>query len=61
MYKKMLAALLLALTLGVLCPVPANATDSPGTASSYRHHRHRRWGGGGGPVIIIGLTNSSSM
>ena len=50
MYKKLLAALFLAFTLGALCPAPANATSTSRTESSYGHrHRHRRHRGG---VII---------
>jgi hypothetical protein len=50
MYKKILAALFLAFTLGALCPAPANATSTSRTESSYGHrHRHRRHRGG---VII---------
>jgi hypothetical protein len=52
MYKRILAALLLAFALSALCPAPATATSRPGTESNYRHRRHRRHHGG--PVIIIG-------
>jgi hypothetical protein len=42
MYKRILAALFLAFTLGALCPAPATAMSTPSTKSSYRHRRHRR-------------------
>jgi hypothetical protein len=58
MYKSILAALLVAFTLGALCPVPANATSTPRTESSYRHRRHRR--GRGGPIIILGFPGNSN-
>ncbi len=52
MYKRILAALLLAFTLGALCPALATAKSTPRTDSSnYRHRRHRRYHRG--PVIII--------
>jgi hypothetical protein len=54
MYKPILAALLLAFTLGTLCPVPANATSTPRTESSYEHHRRHRRG-----RIIITLPRKS--
>jgi hypothetical protein len=56
MYKKILAALFLAFTLGALCPAPANATSTSRTESSYGHrHRHRRHRGG----IVIHLPGNS--
>jgi hypothetical protein len=57
MYKSILAALLFAFTLGALCPVPANATTTSRTESSYRHRRHRR---GRGPIIILGFPGNSN-
>jgi hypothetical protein len=43
MYKRILAALFLAFTLGALCPAPATATSASRTEFSYeRRHRHRR-------------------
>src|ERR1035437_9242301 len=58
MYKPILAALLLAFTLGALCPAPASATSTPRTESSYRHRRHRRRRGG--PIIILGIPGNSN-
>jgi hypothetical protein len=57
MYKTILAALLLAFSLGALGPVPANATTTSRTESSYRHRRHRR---GRGPIIILGFPGNSN-
>jgi hypothetical protein len=48
MYKRILAALLLAFTLGAVCPVPATATNTPRTERHRRHRRHHR-----GPIIVI--------
>jgi hypothetical protein len=46
MFKPILAALLLALAFGALCPAPAAATSTPRTESSFghrrRYRRHRR-------------------
>jgi len=56
MYKRILAALFLAFTLGALCPAPASATSTSRTESSYGHrHRHRRHHGG----IVIRLPRNS--
>jgi hypothetical protein len=56
MYKPILAALLLAFSLGALCPAPASATSTSRTESSYRHRRHRRRGG---PIIILAVPGNS--
>jgi hypothetical protein len=58
MYKPILAALLLVFSLGALCPVPASATTTSRTESSYRHRRHRRHRGG--PIIILGIPDNSN-
>jgi len=59
MYKRILAALLLAFTLGALCPALATAASTPRTESSYRHRRHRRHYHG--PIIIIrGFSDNSN-
>ena len=43
MYRRILAALLLAFSLGTLCPAVATAMITPRTDSSnHRHRRHRR-------------------
>jgi len=43
MYKRILAALLLAFALGAVCPAPATATSTPSVEWHHRRHRrHRR-------------------
>jgi hypothetical protein len=40
MHKRIMAALLLAFTLGAVCPAPAIATITP--SAEWHHRRHRR-------------------
>jgi hypothetical protein len=40
MYKRILAALFLAFTLGAVCPAPATATSTP--RAEWHHRRYRR-------------------
>ena len=59
MYKTILAAVLLASSLGALCPAPANATSTPQTESRHRRRR-RRHRGPRRPRIELGTAGNST-